>query len=167
MRKQLQSSFCLDREGIILADSIVPIFFSSSLVHFDAYNTRYSHMFSTHQFNSHVRIVIHQELSRIDSLLEAVARSPQGQNTVNLPELFFRYTLSSFSKMAFSADLDCLSADPKCLERPVPFAVAFDFAQVRSISSCSSAFRPSSAIQYFPHCVSHSLYSSMGSGCHQ
>lgn len=97
---------------------------------FDAAVQR-SHMFSAHQFNNHVRVVIHQELGRIDALLDAAAHSAKGQSTVNLPELFFRYTLSSFSKMAFSADLDCLSADPACLERPVPFAVAFDYAQVR------------------------------------
>ena len=52
-----------------------------------------------------------------------------GPGKLILPELMFRYTLSSFAKMAFAANLNCLSPDPDSLKRPVPFAVAFDRAQ--------------------------------------
>jgi hypothetical protein len=86
-----------------------------------------SHMFSARQFNTWVQSVIHNELDVIDGLLDNVATNPSG--TIAMPDLFFRYTLSSFSKMAFSADLNCLSSDPSSLNTPVPFAVAFDFAQ--------------------------------------
>jgi len=89
-----------------------------------------SHMFSARQFNNWVRSVVHHELDVIDGLLENVADSSgKNTNTLAMPQLFFRYTLSSFTKMAFSADLDCLSTDPASLEKPVPFAVAFDYAQ--------------------------------------
>lgn len=86
-----------------------------------------SHMFSARQFNNWVQTVVHNELDSIAGLLENIASS--SSKTIAMPELFFRYTLSSFSKMAFSANLDCLSTDPATLEKPVPFAVAFDYAQ--------------------------------------
>lgn len=88
-----------------------------------------SHMFSARQFNNWVQQVVHHELTTIDGLLDNVSAFSSSKNTIKMPELFFRYTLSSFSKMAFSADLDCLSTDPKSLEKEVPFAVAFDYAQ--------------------------------------
>ncbi|CAD6971337.1 unnamed protein product, partial [Tilletia controversa] len=34
-----------------------------------------------------------------------------------------------FSRMAFGADIGCLTNDPACLDMPVEFAVAFDYAQ--------------------------------------
>ena len=86
-----------------------------------------SHMFSARQFNTWVQSVVHNELDVIDGLLDNVASKPSG--TIAMPDLFFRYTLSSFAKMAFSADLNCLSSDPNSLDVPVPFAVAFDYAQ--------------------------------------
>jgi cytochrome P450 len=90
-----------------------------------------SHMFSARQFNNWVKSVVHRELDTIDGLLENIASNADttNNNTIAMPQLFFRYTLSSFTKMAFSADLDCLSTDPASLEKPVPFAVAFDYAQ--------------------------------------
>lgn len=105
-----------------------------------------SHMFSANQFNKWVRQVVHNELNIIDSLLDTVASRNQfaikglrstagphagnGQGSmINMPELFFRYTLSSFAKMAFAADLGCLTEDPASLQKPHPFAVSFDYAQ--------------------------------------
>jgi cytochrome P450 len=109
-----------------------------------------SHMFSANKFNTWVRQVVHNELDQIDSLLETVAsqndhdigqglystagtslekRSGTHGGAIAMPELFFRYTLSSFAKMAFAADLGCLSEDPVSLQKPHPFAVAFDYAQ--------------------------------------
>lgn len=117
--KQFQSKFgeLLSVHGIFVADGDV----------WRSQRKMASHMFSARQFNNWVRSVVHHELDVIDGLLDNVASKPGG--TVAMPELFFRYTLSSFSKMAFSADLDCLSTDPASLDKPVPFAVAFDFAQ--------------------------------------
>ncbi|PWN33640.1 cytochrome P450 [Meira miltonrushii] len=104
-----------------------------------------SHMFSANQFNNWVRVVVHNELNTIDTILDKVASqkrfSIQGLDgttsgmsdakggMVNMTELFFRYTLSSFAKMAFGSDLGCLTEDPASLENPHPFAVAFDFSQ--------------------------------------
>lgn len=104
-----------------------------------------SHMFSARQFNIWVKSVVHGELNAIDEMLANVVRQKNFQITgdgstagpgasgtggmISMPELFFRYTLSSFTKMAFAADLDCLTADPSSLDKPVPFAVAFDFSQ--------------------------------------
>lgn len=104
-----------------------------------------SHMFSANQFNNWVRVVVHNELNTIDTILEKVASqkrfsiqgldgtAPRTSNAkggmVNMSELFFRYTLSSFAKMAFGSDLGCLTEDPASLEIPHPFAVAFDFSQ--------------------------------------
>ena len=105
-----------------------------------------SHMFSANQFNNWVKVVVHNELNTIDTILEKVSAqntfSIQGLDgtatsstnnikggMVNMSELFFRYTLSSFAKMAFGSDLGCLTEDPASLETPHPFAVAFDFSQ--------------------------------------
>ncbi|KAK0521227.1 hypothetical protein OC834_006743, partial [Tilletia horrida] len=98
-----------------------------------------SHIFSAGQFRNWVQVVVHEELDKIVSLLGASASASSAASAsragdkkngiINLPDLFFRYTLNSFSRMAFSADIGCLAHDPKCLSTPVPFAVAFDYAQ--------------------------------------
>jgi hypothetical protein len=87
-----------------------------------------SHMFSSKAFSTWIRSVVHHELDDVVGLLENLS-APGGAGKLCMTELFFRYTLSSFSKMAFSANLDCLSPDPASLEKPVPFAMAFDGAQ--------------------------------------
>lgn len=46
--------------------------------------------------------------------------------TLDEQALFFDFTLSSFTKMAFSQDVGSLTLDTR---PPVPFAAAFDFAQ--------------------------------------
>ncbi|CAO1625864.1 unnamed protein product [Sympodiomycopsis kandeliae] len=85
-----------------------------------------SHIFSVNQFRTLVQGVVHNELSTVAGLMQGISSNSQ---SITLPEIFFRYTLSSFSKMAFSADIGCLDKDPKCLQEAVPFAVAFDSAQ--------------------------------------
>jgi cytochrome P450 len=87
-----------------------------------------SRVFSAGQFRRVVTTVVHEELQSVNGLLDTIT-AEEGQGTIGLPNLFFRYTLSSFSKMAFGADIDCLSPDPACLHKDVPFAVAFDAAQ--------------------------------------
>ncbi|KAE8271354.1 hypothetical protein A4X09_0g1029 [Tilletia walkeri] len=96
-----------------------------------------SQIFSAGQFRNWVQVVVHDELDKAVSLLNAVTSKDRSsssakntQGVITLPELFFRYTLNSFSRMAFSTDIGCLTNDPVCLDTPVPFAVAFDYAQL-------------------------------------
>ncbi|KAK0541279.1 hypothetical protein OC835_000263 [Tilletia horrida] len=99
-----------------------------------------SHIFSAGQFRNWVQVVVHDELEKVVSILKASSSaaaasssSRSGDQTsgiITLPELFFRYTLNSFSRMAFSSDIGCLTHDPTCLSTPVEFATAFDYAQV-------------------------------------
>ncbi|KAE8227160.1 hypothetical protein CF319_g351 [Tilletia indica] len=96
-----------------------------------------SHIFSAGQFRNWVQVVVHDELDKVVSLLNAVTSTDRSsssakntQGVITLPELFFRYTLNSFSRMAFGTDIGCLTKDPVCLDKPVPFAVAFDYAQL-------------------------------------
>ncbi|CAD6898402.1 unnamed protein product [Tilletia controversa] len=97
-----------------------------------------SHIFSAGQFRNWVQVVVHEELDKVVSLLNAItkenASAEKGEKNqkavIALPELFFRYTLNSFSRMAFGADIGCLTKDPACLDTPVDFAVAFDYAQL-------------------------------------
>lgn len=49
---------------------------------------------------------------------------------IDLQDLFFRFTLSSFASMAFSAELECLPSHPEGLKSNVSFATNFDYAQL-------------------------------------
>ena len=85
---------------------------------------RASHIFSAGQFRNWVQSVVHGELRFVVSILDQVAAKQKAgacNNQVTLPELFFRYTLSSFSKMAFSYEMNALDSSPECLHREVPF----------------------------------------------
>ncbi|KAE8210263.1 hypothetical protein CF327_g5848 [Tilletia walkeri] len=95
-----------------------------------------SHIFSAGQFRNWVQVVVHEELDKAVSLLNEVTSTERSsssknntQGVITLPELFFRYTLNSFARMAFGTDIGCLTNDPGCLDTPVAFAVAFDYAQ--------------------------------------
>ncbi|KAE8254855.1 hypothetical protein A4X13_0g3257 [Tilletia indica] len=93
-----------------------------------------SHIFSAGQFRNWVQVVVHEELDKVISILNGVtskehASDKKSHGVINMPELFFRYTLNSFSRMAFGTDIGCLTDDPACLDTPVDFAVAFDYAQ--------------------------------------
>ena len=91
-----------------------------------------SHIFSVYQFRTWVQTVVHRELDSVLGILDGLTECKSKANpaTLQLPDLFFRYTLSSFGKMAFGSDIDCLSPDPTCLQREVEFASAFDFVQM-------------------------------------
>ncbi|KIS70555.1 uncharacterized protein UMAG_01723 [Mycosarcoma maydis] len=91
-----------------------------------------SHIFSVYQFRTWVQTVVQREMDSVVGILDALTegKSSSDPATLLLPDLFFRYTLSSFGKMAFGSDIDCLSADPSCLEREVEFSNAFDFVQM-------------------------------------
>lgn len=85
-----------------------------------------SHIFSVANFNSHIQNTVHHDLGKLDKLLGALAANGR---RVELQDLFFRFTLDTFTTMAFSADIDCLPTDPAALEKSVEFAVAFDSTQ--------------------------------------
>lgn len=91
-----------------------------------------SHIFSIYQFRTWVQTVVHRELESVVGILDGLTdgKTPASPATLLLPDLFFRYTLSSFGKMAFGSDIDCLSPDPSCLESEVEFSSAFDFVQM-------------------------------------
>lgn len=91
-----------------------------------------SNIFSAFQFRTWIEHVLHGELINVVSILDKTAA--RKDNQILLPELFFRFTLSSFSKMAFTTDVKCLTGDPNCLTEPVEFAHAFDFVQGMSKS---------------------------------
>ncbi|KAK0549074.1 hypothetical protein OC846_004231 [Tilletia horrida] len=115
------------------ANAILCIFVADGEVWKHARKTA-SHIFSAGQFRNWVQTVVHDELDKVVSILDQTTASkgsnkdPQG--VIVLPELFFRYTLNSFSRMAFGTDIGCLTHDVSCLSTPVPFAVAFDYAQL-------------------------------------
>lgn len=88
-----------------------------------------SHIFSVNQFRTVVQSVVHNELQSVAGLMQSLTSNPSGAGVVTLPEVFFRYTLSSFAKMAFTSDIGCLRPDAACLSEAVPFAIAFDRAQ--------------------------------------
>lgn len=91
-----------------------------------------SHIFSVYQFRTWVQVVVHKELDSALSILDQLTDGKTASNpaTLLLPDLFFRYTLSSFGKMAFGSDIHCLTSDPSCLNEEVMFSTAFDFVQV-------------------------------------
>lgn len=90
-----------------------------------------SHIFSVNRFRNIIQGVVHQELTTVHGLFQdLVSKGLNGQQaTLELPDLFFRYTLSSFGKMAFGTDIGCLSSSANVLSQDVPFATAFDLAQ--------------------------------------
>ncbi|SAM80749.1 related to Cytochrome P450 [Ustilago bromivora] len=91
-----------------------------------------SHIFSVYQFRNWVQTVVHRELDSVIGIFDAISEGKSHANpgTLLLPDLFFRYTLSSFGKMAFGSDIHCLTPDPQCLHEEVEFSSAFDFVQV-------------------------------------
>ncbi|SNX82988.1 related to Cytochrome P450 [Melanopsichium pennsylvanicum] len=85
-----------------------------------------SHIFSVGNFRTHVQTTIQRDLSVLNKLFQEVSKK---NVEVNLPDLFFRFTLSSFSLMAFSADIKCLPSNVAELDKVVEFAANFDYAQ--------------------------------------
>lgn len=85
-----------------------------------------SHIFSVGNFRTHVQNTVQRDLSALNKLFQ---ESSQKKVEINLPDLFFRFTLSSFSLMAFSADIKCLPSKVADLDKVVEFAANFDYAQ--------------------------------------
>ena len=86
-----------------------------------------SHIFSVGNFKTYVQHSIHHDLDILRSLLD---NTTEKNSTINLCDVFFRFTMSTFSQMAFSADLKCLPSDTEGLKSRNEFADAFDYAQL-------------------------------------
>lgn len=86
-----------------------------------------SHIFSVGNFRTCVQQTIDSDLTKMEKLLTNVADT---NGSINLPDLFFRFTLSSFSQLAFSADVECLPESIQGLDIRNSFADAFDYAQL-------------------------------------
>ncbi|GAA5933384.1 uncharacterized protein JCM15063_001301 [Sporobolomyces koalae] len=65
--------------------------------------------------------------SNMEKLMTIIGRHADSGEVFDLSELFFRFTLSSFSEMAFGSNFGALSTET---DKPVPFAKAFDYGQV-------------------------------------
>ncbi|GAA5940667.1 hypothetical protein JCM1841_002016 [Sporobolomyces salmonicolor] len=65
--------------------------------------------------------------TNLDRLTTIIGRHADRGETFDLADLFFRFTLSSFSEMAFGTDIGALSTES---DAPVPFAKAFDYGQM-------------------------------------
>jgi cytochrome P450 len=78
-------------------------------------------IFSVKSFKEAVGVVFVEEMDLLNVKLAEYARTGK---EFDLQELFFRFTLDAFCKMAFSYDLKSMADD-----EPVPFAKAFDEVQ--------------------------------------
>ncbi|TPX55746.1 hypothetical protein PhCBS80983_g05075 [Powellomyces hirtus] len=80
-----------------------------------------SRIFTVKNFKDFVGRVFREEAEVLLHSLDAIAEKG---DVIDLQDIFFRFTLDSFGKIGFNADLNCLG-NPD----PVPFAQAFDSAQ--------------------------------------
>ncbi|GAA5997838.1 hypothetical protein JCM5350_002745 [Sporobolomyces pararoseus] len=83
-----------------------------------------SKIFTANNFKGVISQSIDTNMSK---LMTIIGRHADSGTTFDLSELFFRFTLSSFSEMAFGSNFGALSTET---DEPVPFAKAFDYAQV-------------------------------------
>ncbi|PWN93697.1 cytochrome P450 [Acaromyces ingoldii] len=86
-----------------------------------------SHIFSVGNFKTYVQQTIHRDIDQLQRLMSDCHKTGA---QINLPEVFFRFTMSSFSQMAFTADLEVLPATAEGMKTRNEFADAFDFAQL-------------------------------------
>ncbi|KAI9324739.1 cytochrome P450 [Zopfochytrium polystomum] len=92
-----------------------------------------STIFTVKNFKDIIETTFPEKLHELVAVLNAAADSKE---SVNLYDLFMRFTMDGFCKIAFGTDINSLAAK----ERPA-FAVAFDRAQVMSIKRFLSPFR--------------------------
>jgi hypothetical protein len=67
---------------------------------------------------------------KMNLLTEVVSRSAASGSPLDLHDLMYRFTLDSFGQIGFGVDPGCLLTQDK-----VPFAAAFDSAQVVSVQA--------------------------------
>ncbi|GAA5904135.1 hypothetical protein JCM6882_003956 [Rhodosporidiobolus microsporus] len=109
-----------DRLSTILGDGIFTV--DGDLWHKQRKVT--SKVFTPALFRTAISASIEMNLGRMSAILE---RHAERNEEFDLGDLFFRYTLSSFAEFSFSTDVKALFVDD---DVPVPFASAFDTAQV-------------------------------------
>ncbi|KAI8813883.1 cytochrome P450 [Cladochytrium replicatum] len=80
-----------------------------------------SHIFNAKNFRELVSVVFKKEMEIFGDVLSKAA---DNGSPVDLHDLFFRFTLDSFAKLAFSVDLNTMAG-----EKQLPFALAFDSSQ--------------------------------------
>lgn len=85
-----------------------------------------SQIFNVRNFRDYFSNVFREEAHLMLKILKQVAEKEQ---TIDLCDLFHRYTLDSFAKIAFGVNLNILQAYFDGDQRPVAFASAFDRAQ--------------------------------------
>lgn len=93
-----------------------------------------SKVFTGSMFRTVISHSITTDLAKVVKILHHAADTGR---TVDLTELFFAYTLSAFSRMAFSIDLNTLTDTGV---NNVPFANAFDRAQMRLAKRFNNPF---------------------------
>ena len=85
-----------------------------------------SHIFTVKNFRDFFLTVFREEAQKLALILQ---KSAAHQEVVDLHDLFHRYTLDSFMRIAFGVDLHILDTYLQGEKRPVAFAAAFDAAQ--------------------------------------
>lgn len=85
-----------------------------------------SHIFARANFRSQIQAAVLGDVGKLDTLCNNVVS--EGAR-VNLPDIFHRFTLEAFVKMAFGVDLDILPEQHQGLEHTHAFATSFDYAQ--------------------------------------
>ncbi|KAJ1563026.1 hypothetical protein HK405_003963 [Cladochytrium tenue] len=83
-------------------------------------------IFNVRNFREYVSVVFAGEMDRLASRL---GRAADAGETLDLQDLFFRFTLDSFCRIGFGRHLGTLER-----ETPIAFAAAFDAAQMQMIS---------------------------------
>lgn len=84
-----------------------------------------SKIFSANNFRGVITRAIDDDIAKLTTI---IGNHADAGREFDLAALFFAFTLSSFTSMAFGQDIGALKIDD---DTPVPFAVAFDFAQSR------------------------------------
>ncbi|KAJ3404555.1 hypothetical protein HDV05_007093 [Chytridiales sp. JEL 0842] len=82
-----------------------------------------ANIFNVKNFKDFVGVTFAEEMDTLSSVL---TKTTTAKSTIDLADLFFRFTLDSFCKIGFGIDLHCMTHPGK-----VPFAAAFDDAQNR------------------------------------
>lgn len=99
-----------------------------------------SKIFTANNFKGVISQSIDCNMTR---LMTIIGRHADNGTVFDLSELFFRFTLSTFSEMAFGSNFGALSTET---DQPVPFAKAFDYGQVvmnrRFTKFVASLFEP-------------------------
>nr|AAP79889.1 cytochrome P450 [Colacogloea retinophila] len=90
-----------------------------------------SHIFTGRSFQDAICPAIAEELRSLNKLLDNYADTGE---TVDLQDVFYRFTFQAFGRFAFNLDLRNLEIDHK----PVPFTTAFDQCQKPSLDASST-----------------------------